>query len=244
MTKDQLKEEIKTEITGGGLIPNYLGEAELDRVIKQTERFFYLKHRDASKPFSFIIKKETFDCEEFKNNRQLILPDNIDSVEEVKELRAHTQFLAADVSPERLLASEMYLFSINNQYDLVMRAAAESYYDLTRAFMLNQIAFTYSNNDHTLILHGRTPAYDVLLKTNVKLDPTDLYDDYYFGRYAACQAKISLCRMLTFIGDGLSLGQGLKLNVSDMMSEAASELEKIEESVKNLDPPDWILLYN
>lgn len=165
MTEAELIEEITTEITAGGVLPFLLGESEVKRAIKSSKRFFYNNHREATQRFGFVIQQSVFEECEFRSNKRLILPDNIISVDEVKEIKNHQSFYGMGISPDKALASQLSIFSINGTYDIVMRAAAESYYDLSKSYMLDKISYEFNVNDHSLVITGRTPKYDVFVNT-------------------------------------------------------------------------------
>lgn len=244
MTRSQLIQNCKTELTGGGAYPMYIMPPEIDRVINESIAFFNQNVQDSVSRTQFVVKKEIFECPEFKKNKKLVLPDSVQSVDGVKELRGYSSFIGPDISPERLMASELFLMSVNNQFDMVMLAASQSYYDLSKAFMLDQIAYEFNINTKELTITGRQPYYDVLLSTWSSIADEKLFDNYWFRRYVSCMLMKSQCNFLGRYADGPNLPNGQRMNIDRMQQNANDELEKIIEKLQALDPPDWFILSN
>lgn len=246
MRRDQFIEQLITEVSVGGLLPSekFLNEKEINRIIDQAKRYFYLYYKTAVKPYGFVIPRSVFQTDAFKRNRTLILPDEIIAVEDCKELKARLHLYSDASIAEGLLTSQLYLQSVSNSYDLVMRAAYEQYYDIAKSYMLEKITYNFNKLEHVLTLQGRNPEYDVWIQTSTMICENELFEDYWFTRYCSAMTKKSLSNVLLFLGDGFSLPNGAKFSVDNFNEQANEELEKIEEKLKELDPPDWLIQFN
>lgn len=243
MTENEFIQNIQDEITVSGLLPIVLGAKEIQRIINQSRMYFYETYRFATEKQSYIIEKKHFDTPHFKKNRILILPDCVSSVIRVQEIRGISRFGTPDrdFSENRLLASEIYLGSVSGD-DLVMRTAQMQYFDLTKAFMLDQVGYSYNHNTRKLNIEGRDPKYDLFVDTYSKVNLEFLFNDWYFLRFCTAKAKISYARALGTYK--FPLPGGVELDYDSIRSEGESELDQIEEKIKNLDPPSFMLVFH
>lgn len=246
MRRSEFINQLMTEVSVGGLLPSekFITEKEIDRIITQAKKYFYLYYKTAVKPYGFVIPRSVFETDAFKKYRTLILPDEIIAVEDCKELKARLHLYSDAAVAEGLLTSQLYLQSVNNSYDLVMRAAYEQYYDIAKSYMLEKISYNFNKLEHVLTLQGRNPQYDVWIQTSVMICENELFEDYWFTRYCSAMMKKSLSNVLLFLGDGFSLPNGAKFSVDNFNEQADQELERIDEKLKELDPADWFLEFN
>ena len=242
MKRTDFIEMCKVELTAGGTIPLYLGENEINRVIDSAKRFFSKSVQDAVARLQFVIKKDTFKNPDFKRNKTLKLPCEVQSVDGFKEIRGYSSYIGPDISPERMMASELYTMGINQSFDLVMMASTQSFYDISKSFMLDEISYSFNINTKELVVTGRTPRFDVLLSTWTNIAEEKLFDDYWFQRYVSCMLRKSQVNILGFFDGGPNLPGGQKLDIDRMESNANDELENILEKLKGLDPPNWFML--
>jgi len=239
-TRSDLIAEINSEVTVGGQLPCYLNEQELNRIINQSILFFRESHKNATQRFSWIIKKEFFQSPAFAKSRKLILPDNIISVDGFKEIRNTFQIQYASQDTSKMVASEMYLSSITGSYDLVMKAALEVYQNIAEAQCVSDIQYNFNKNDKSLVVTGRTPLYDVLISTWAIVEDNKLFNDYWFIRYCVAQAKLSVVRLLSIID--FSLPGNVKLAHAKFEQEGNDEIQRIEQKIKKLNPPSWMII--
>ena len=239
-TRAELIKEINSEITIDGKLPCYLSEGELNRIINQSILFFQESHKNATQRLSWIIKKEFFQSPAFSRSRKLILPDNIISVDSFKEVRNNFQMQYASQDASKTIATEMYLSSITGSYDLVMKAALETYQNIAEAQYLSEIQYNFNKNDKSLVVTGRTPMYDVVITTWANVEDNKLFNDFWFIRYCTARAKQSVARMFSFMEFGLP--GGVRLNPAKFEQEANDEVQYVEEKIKRLNPPSWMII--
>lgn len=243
MTRNEFIQLIKDEITVGCALPYSIPEKEYHRVIDQALKWAAINYQYAVTVQYFVIKLKHFKTPEFKKTRTIILPDCVVSVFEMKEIKGQQKlsYFGADFSAEKMIAQEIYLSPFNAD-DMVLRTAYESYWDLSRAFFLERVAFDYNHNSKELTVLGRDPSYDIWLHAYVKIPEDKLFDDWTFQRYCTAQCKISLGRILTMFN--FNLPGGIGINGDNIKSEGQDELEKLLEKIDNENPPDWFLIFH
>jgi hypothetical protein len=243
MTRSELIEMVKDELTGSCALPYAIPEREFERIIKQALNWFYLNYQYAVETQYYVIPKQEFAVAEFKKSRSVLLPDCVISVFEVKEINGGGRLgtIDRDFSDNRLIAAELFLSPFQSD-DLVLRTAQYSYWDLTQAFFLERISYDYNQNTKRMKILGRDPKKNVFIQTLVKIEESKLYDDWMFQRYVTCQAKISLGRILGFFQ--YNLPGGITVNADSIKEEGKEELEKILEKIDTDSTTDWFYIFH
>lgn len=243
MTEAQFIDEIQSEMTGSGSLPIVLEEIEIKRIIDQSSRWFYENYGDAVETTHYVIDKKSFNNPQFKSNRQIILPDCVVSVYQFKEINGVGRLgnIDRDFAEDRLIASEIFLSSFHGD-DLVMRTAQYQYFDLSKAFFLEQIAYDFNRNTHKLKVLGRDPKFDMYIQAYTKIPLDNLYDDYYFLRYVTAKSKISLARILGLYQ--FPLPGGVQVNADMLRSEGETELEWVLTKIDEENQPSWFFMYH
>lgn len=243
MTEQDFIKQISSELTISGSLPAIVPEAEFKRIIFQAKKWFENEYPFAVQKHSYVIQNEAFNNPQFRNSRQLQLPECVVSVVEFKEINGIGRLgnIDRDFSEERLMASEIFVSSMMGD-DLVTRLAQYSYFDLSRAFFLEQIAYDFNKNTKILKVEGRDPKFDVFLDTWSVIGDDKLFDDLMFIRYCTCMAKLSYARLVGLYD--YQLPGGVKINGEMLRSEAEAELEQIKEKIKSDDVADWFFIYH
>ena len=243
MTRSELIELVKDELTGSCALPYSIPDREMERLINQALNWFYLNYQYAVETQYYVIPKADFAAKEFKNTRSVLLPECVISVFEVKEINGGSRLgtIDADFSDNRLIAAELFLSPFQSD-DLVLRTAQYSYWDLTQAFFLERIAYDYNQNTKRMKILGRDPKKNVFIQTMVKIEENKLYDDWMFQRYVTAQAKISLGRILGFFQ--YNLPGGVAVNADSIKDEGKEELAEIKEKIDSDSTTDWFLIFH
>lgn len=241
MTRLELIMEIKDELKGTCALPYSVNSKEIERIIDQAKRWFYREYRQAVESKYFVIPKEHFQKAEFKNNMQIQMPDCVVSIYECKEITGGTMmgFMDRDFTDNKLIAAEMMLSAVDSDR-MVMSVAQMSFWDLSRAFILEHVSYDYNRNTQRLTIKGRTPRRNLFLRTYIEIPEEDLFEDWLFIRYCTAMAKKSLGRILGFFE--YNLPGGVSINYDAIKSEGEDELEQIIEQIREEDPPDWFMI--
>jgi hypothetical protein len=242
MTKQELIDIVARELDVSFALPSQLQPSEIERIIDQTSIWFYENYREAVEMQYYIMRTEEFRRPEFKQTRTITMPECVVSVFECKEISGAGLIgtVDRDFADNKLIASEIYLSPFTGD-SLVFRTAQYQFFDLTRAFFLEWIRYDFNRRTRKLKILGRDPAKDVFFNTYVKIPDDKLYEDYYFIRYVTAKAKVALGRMLSFFD--YNLMGGIKVNASDIKTEGDSEIEKIEQEIKDQDTADYFNIW-
>lgn len=240
MVKDQLIELVQDEITASGAIPMSIGIKEIDRIINDSERWFYQNYRYAVETVYYILPLATFGQVWKSNRRQIVLPECVVAVMDVKEIRAGNFFgmVDRDITENRLIAAELYLAPFGSD-DLVYRTAQYAYYDLTRAYFMEKIQYDYNQNTRHLTIIGRDPKQDVSMQVMTKIPSHALYDDPLFIDYVKGKSMISMARVYSFMT--FSLPGGAAINASTFESQGNAMVDKVLQQIDGVNTMDYFI---
>ena len=242
MTKQELVETVQRELDVSFALPSQLQPSEIERIIDQCSVWFYENYREAVEMQYYFMSASEFSKPEFKKYRSVTMPECVVSVFEVKEITGAGLIgnIDKDFADNKLIASEIYLSPFTGD-SLVFRTAQYMFYDLTRAFFLEWIRYDFNRRTKKVKILGRDPSKDVAFNTYVKIPDDKLYEDYYFFRYVTAKSKIALGRMLSFFD--YNLMGGIKVNAADIKQEGETEIEKIEQEIKDQDTADYFMTW-
>lgn len=243
MTRDELIELMNNEITASGALPYSIPAREAERIVDQALNWFYINYGPAVETQYYVIQRQWFSDPEFKKTRSILLPDCVVSVWECREISGGGRLgtIDRDFSDNRLLAAEIYLAPFASD-DLVLRTAQYSYWDLTKAFILERVRYDYNANTHRLKILGRDPRKNLFINTYVKIEESKLYDDWFFQRYVIAQGKVSLGRILGMFQ--FNLPGGIAIDGSKMSDEGKEEIEQIKTKIDEENSPDWFYIFH
>ena len=243
MTRSEFILQIKDELRGSCALPYSVPDPEINRLIDQAKKWFYVNYKEAVETQYYVIGKEQFTLPEFKATRTIILPDCVVSVFEVKEISGGGRLfnIDKDFSDNRLIAAELYLSPFQSD-DLVMRTAQYAFWDLAQAFFLDRVSYDHNQNTHKLKILGRDPKKDVFIQAYVEIPEEKLFEDWYFIRYVTAQAKIALGRILGFFE--YQLPGGITVNSADIKSDGQEELQSIREDIDGHQSADWFFIWH
>lgn len=243
MTLDELIEMTQDELTVSSGLPNSISPKEIERIIKTAERWFYVNYKHAVESDYYIVPHSYFSEKEFKNRRFIQMPDCVTNITDLREIRGGSRIgiVDRDITENKIIASELFLNPVIGD-DLVMRTAQYAYWDLTKAYFLDTIAFTFNQNTKRVKITGRDPRTSVIIRCMSKIPDDKLYNDDYFIRYVFARAKIQLGMMYSLYI--YQLPGGVTINASVFKDQGEKELQEIKEQIDKEQPPDWFLIMN
>lgn len=242
MTEAELIADINNEITFSGMLPYSLPEKEIKRIIEIDARFFYDNWRHAVESQYILLPKEVFKADNFKSKRQLVMPDCVQFVVDLKEAKGGSIFatIDRDFSEQKFIGSEVYLTPFMGE-SIMYRTIMFSFLDLTRGLILDTIAYDYNKNTKLLGIVGRTPKVDAVAKVYKKIEIDKLYEDELYQRHVRAHAKVRLAHMLqTF---NYQLPGDVTINYQNMVTTAEKEMEEVKQMIKGENTTDWMFLY-
>jgi hypothetical protein len=241
MTEQQLITDINDEITFSGALPYGLPEKEIKRIIENDSRYFWDNWRHAVESRYLLLPLELFQNATFKKLRQIQLPDCVQFVVDFKEAKGGSIFgtIDRDFAEQKFIGSEIFLTPFIGE-SIMYRTVMFSFLDLTKAMMIDTIAYDYNKNSKLLGVIGRTPATNAVIRVFKKLDQDKLFEDEMFQRYVRAHAKVRLAHMLqTF---NYNLPGGVTVNYQNVVATAEKEMEEVKTMMKGENTPDWMFL--
>lgn len=258
MTEEELIQEITDSLNFSCALPYNLNVEEIKRIIKRARAWFLDNYQYAVEERVFILANEIFQHQEFKRTRQIMLPDSIVTVFDVREVGGAgiSGNPDRDFSDSKLLGSELMLSPFVGD-NLVYRTVMYSYFDLAKAYLLNSFAFKWNKNSKKLTILGRDPGRsgkgqlaqgfgtggtDVSIRCFVALNDDDLFADELFVRYCIAKCKIALANMLSVFT--YNLPGGVQINSADIRSTGEAELQEVMDMINGENTPSYFLQWN
>jgi hypothetical protein len=243
MTEKQLVDEIIAEITKSCALPYALPEPEVKRIINRAKAYMFDNYQYAVEDKIFHLPIDIFKHPEFIKTRQILMPDCVVGVYDVRELNGVGTFgqIDRDFSDSKLLGAEIFLSPFQGD-NLLYRTVMYSYFDLARAFLLETVAYSFNKNTKRLTITGRNPRVGVGVRAGVKIPDETLFDDELFVRYCLAQAKINLGRMLGVFQ--YNLPGGVSINFDSIKSDGKEELEAILKQIDDENTPSYFIQFN
>lgn len=241
MTEAELIQDIQDEITFSGMLPYSLPEKEIKRIMNIDALYFYDNWRYAIESKYLLLPKELFKSDGFKNGRQILMPDCVQFMVELKEAKGGSIFASIDrdFSEGKFMGSEIFLTPFMGE-SIMYRTIMFSFLDLTKGMILDTIAYDYNKNTKLLGVVGRTPKTDAVAKVFKKIAIDKLYDDELYQRHVRAHAKVRLSHMLqTF---NYQLPGDVTINYQNMVATAEKEMEEVKTMIKGENTTDWMFL--
>lgn len=242
MTEQELIKDINEEITFSGMLPYSLPDKEIKRQLDIATRFFWDNWRHAVEPRYLAIPNKVFKTKQFKQIRQIKLPDCVQFVTQVKTPTGGSIFgtMDRDFSESKFIGSEVFLTPFIGE-SIMYRTVIFSFLDLTRGLVLDTLAYDYNKNTKLLTITGRTPQTDVIIRFYKTLEKDKLYEDEVFQRWIRAKCKVRLAHMLqTF---KYTLPGNVSISYESITTTAEAEMKAVEDMMKTENTTDWIYLY-
>lgn len=244
MTKKELIEEIKDELTASCSLPFSPPDKEIERIIDLESRWLYREYRDSWYTRWYILDKKYYSTQEWKNTRTFQLPDCVVGIKVVYELTDGQRVFGIndpDLQFDRLMAADLYLTPLSSD-QITYRTIQWSFWDMSRAFNLRDIQTSFNINTHRLAVIGRDPQQSLFITTLDKIPEEDFYEDPVVIKWFIAKAKMSLARILGTFSYNL-LGN-VQINYSDIRQEGQEELSELKEKIASDNTPDWFMMFN
>ncbi len=243
MTRMELIQEVIDELSASCALANKLPTSEIERLIKRGERWFFDNYEESLELRYLVLRRSVFTTPTFRKERYIQLPDEVESVFEVREVDGSSLLgsIDKDFSDNKLIGSEVFLSSSLGD-NLVTLAARMQFFDLARGFMLERVAFDWNHLTRKLFIAGRNPMNDVFLQSYIRVPLDRLYEDQFFIRWVVAKCKIALGNLLgrftyTLIG-------GVTVNYQDLISQGQEELKDVEAAIDARNTPSFFFTFH
>lgn len=243
MTKEELVNEIKSELTASCALPYTPSTKELERIIDKEMRWLFREYRELLYDRIYILNKRYYQTPEWRNSRTFQLNPCTEGVKKVVEMSGGDRVFGIndpDMNFDRLMASDLYLTPLSSD-QITYRTIQWSFWDLARAFNLKDINHDFNPNTHRLAITGRTPVDSLFVLAMDHIPEEDAFEDTVVIEWMIAKGKISLARILGAFNYNL-LGN-ITINFEQFRTEGQEELERLREKIKGDDTPDWFLFF-
>lgn len=241
MTEKELLADIRRELTFAKALPFSLPDEEIKYIITIASRYFYDNWQYAVQEQYMILPLELFRSPQFKKFRLILMPDCVQNVIGLKEMKNGSVFgtIDRDFSEQKFIGSEIFLTPFMGE-SIVYRLAVFSFLDITKKMVLETIAYGYNKNSKQLFIKGRDPKTAVVCSIMRKLDIEFLYNDELFQRYCRAKAKVRLADMLmTF---DFQMPGNIKLNIQSVVASANKEMDDIQKQMSSETLPNFMIV--
>jgi len=190
MTKNELIDKINRELKISFTDSYESYQKEINNIIEKAKKYFYENHSDAVEIQYFIAKNTEFKKQEFKKDGIILLPDDVLSVYDVKEIKGDhlSDTSNKDLFDDEKLYTEFYS-SMHNKDTFIFRISKFQYFDLLQSFFTEWIEYSYDKDTHSLKFLGKHHNNDVLIMTYIKIPEENLYENCYFLKHVINQCK-------------------------------------------------------
>jgi len=244
MTKQELIDEIKGELTASCALPFAPPDKEIERIIDLESRWLYREYRDSWFTKWYILDKKYYQTDAWKNTRTFQLPECVVGIKVVYELTSGQRVFGIhdpDLQFDRLMAADLYLTPLSSD-QITYRTIQWSFWDLSRAFNLRDIQTSFNMNTHRLTIIGRDPHESLFITTLDTIPTEEFYEDPIVMKWMIAKSKMSLARIFSTFNYNL-LGN-ITVNYESWRQEGAEELQELKDKIASDNTPDWFHIFN
>jgi hypothetical protein len=238
MTKQELIDEVKGELSASCSLPFTPPDKEIERIIDLESRWLFREYRDAWSTKWYILDKKYYNTQEWKNTRTFQLPECVVGIKVVYELTSGQRVFGIhdpDLQFDRLMAADLYLTPLSSD-QITYRTIQWSFWDLSKAFNLRDIQNSFNMNTHRLTILGRDPHESLFITTLDKIPDEEFYEDPLVIKWMIAKGKISLARILGTFNYNL-------LGNADWKAEGNEELQELKDKIASDSTPDFFHMF-
>ena len=241
MTLKELMYDVRQELHFAKQLPFSLTDEDIKRVIDIAAEYFWDNWLYAVETAYVLMPYELFQDKAFLKHRTIVMPDCIQFVHDLREIKGGSMFatIDRDFSEQKFIGSEIFLTPLMGE-SILYRTVVFSFLDLTKSLVLDTIAYHYNKNSKHLFIQGHTPHTASVARVAKKLEPEFLYNDETYKRYVRVQAKLRLSEMMQLTD--FNLPGNVKLNFAVMAQNAQGVLDKLKEEIEKQQPPSFMIL--
>lgn len=244
MTRQDLIDEIKGELTASCSLPFQPPDNEIERIIKLESKWLYREYRDATYTKWYLVDKKYYQTPEYKSTRTVQFPKCVVGIKYAIELTSGQRVFGIndpDLQFDRLMAADLYLTPLSSD-QITYRTIQWSFWDMSKAFNLSDVQFSFNINTHRFVVLGRELQQSLFVSTLDQIPDEDFYEDPVVIKWMIAKSKISLARILGTFQYNL-LGN-VTINYADIRAEGQEELAELKEKIASDNTPDWLMMFN
>jgi len=237
LTIEEFIDRVNTDLTVNCALPKTLPDAAIRQIIEaRALQYFYRNHIGAVQKMYYHIKKDAFYTEEFTRYSYITLPDEIQSVSYLYEVRGTSLFQLGINTPNLSVnlgvTNQPYLSSFVTTIGELgtYKTLLDNMSDMLN--QLNKYTLKHQFNYLQHRLHILTKVnHDVIIEAYANIPREYLFKDDLFYKYVVGWAKVQLGNMLGLYD--FSLPGAVKINYSNLVTQGQAEIKEVEEEVKN-----------
>jgi hypothetical protein len=245
-TIEELIDIVQNDLTISCALPRNLPDAAIRLIIENKAMpWFYRNYYYAVQKMYYLIRKEAFSTEEFTKYRFVQVPEEIQSVAYLYEVRGTSLFQLGinqpNLSVNLGVSNQPYLSSyVTTIGELgVYKTVLDSMADMLN--QLNKYTLKHQFNQLAHRLHILTNVkYDVILEAYANIPPEYLFKDDLFIKYVTGFAKIQYGNMTGRYD--YQLPGGIKINSADILSQGKEEVKEVEENITGMSNSSWFYM--
>ena len=245
MTIEELVDYTQMDLSMSGSLPLMLPNTEIRRLIVDVaERYFFENYWYAVQKAYYFVPRGALNTDEFTRYKHLKLPCEIQSVTYIFPITDNSLFQLGVAAPNLSInlgvTNQPYLSSYTTTISELgtYKTVIDSFADVLNMLSRHTIKYDYNFNTNRLhILSALTNSVNraetnLILEVYARIPSEDLYEDQKFRRYVVALAREQMARMV--IRYDYQLPGGIKLNVSELMSEAREDKKAVDEELKKV----------
>jgi hypothetical protein len=246
---DEFVRQVQQEVTVACQIPFSIPKEEIIRITDRATKWFYKHYEYSVQEKYYMIKASAFSTSQFKKTGEVIMPKSTFAVNAVYQIGefsgedggfGNNSFagLDPDFALDKFIYNNVYGAGIGSE-QLMYYTLNAMFIDMARMQLQNMMSYNYNNLNYKFRFMGQLPTNTCVFLVYEKIDNCSLYTDEIFIRYVVAQVKLQLSRVTgTF---EFNLPGNVKINYSDIKSEAQDEIKAIEEEIKGDEGVDYFL---
>lgn len=237
-TIEELVDQIQQDLTVGFALPKTLPDSEIIRFIEtRANKWFYQNYLYAVSKVYYAIKKECFKTQEYAGYGYITLPEEIQSINWIYEIRNVNLYSLGlntpNLSVNLGVTNQPYLSSyVTTIGELgIYKVLIDSMSDMLNQLNKYTVRFQYNYMMRRLNILTSVDT-DLVLEAYANIPSEHLYTDPYFIKYVTGWSKQQLGNLLGRLD--FTLPGGVKYNTSDLKTEGKEEMLSVETDIKNM----------
>lgn len=243
MTIPELIDYVQMDLTMSCALPKILPDAEIQRLaMKDALPWFYEHYYPSVIKGYYLLPRELMNTEECTRYKYIQLPDDIQNVTWLYNMRSRSMFElgvnAPNLSVNLGVTNQPYLSSYATTVGElgVYKVIIDNFADMLNQLSLHTMKFDY--NFGSKRLHILTDMKcDAIIEAYIKIPAEDMFEYDKFRRYVLALSKKQMGRMLTRYS--FNLPGGVQINGEAILAEGEADLVQIRQEIKDESANSW-----
>ena len=240
MTKSEMLDCLKDEVTMSGSLNVSITDKEYSRVIDKETNMIYELYPEAVRYEYCILPPAVFQAPAFRRTRTIQFPECVLSVVKFEEMNRRNQMWGVadpDFSWNRMFQADLWMGPTMALDTVLFRTIQWSCWDQLKQFNLVDIKHTWNRSSHTLLVTGHDPFNNVFCEVATKVPGESLWEDPWVKQWISAKCKLQVAKKLgTFTVTGIG---GVTINTNLYTEEANNDITDCKEHWKDMQQADF-----